>query len=357
MMGVGLAVLGACAEGGTVTGELPLQPDATSPDSGAGTGPCADSCSIDETCSDGVCVPVEVDSDSDGVSALTDCDDNDPSIHPGASEVCNEKDDDCNGKIDDGVDKDGDGSFACGGEGPFDCDDNDPAINPGVKAEVCNGKDDDCNGKTDEIPTSLTPTLSDSHWKLLGTASLASGWARLTSDATGQVGALFWNATYTFDSFDVEASFKVGQKTDPADGVAFVWLKGTSLAAGSGGNGFGAGGKVGYAVAIDTYTNNEDDFYAPFLAVVNTTSSHTIKAVALPTTVADGNEHTLRIVLKAGKITVSVDGTEKLKDFHISGYAPFAGYWGFTASTGAFSGTHSVRNVTMKFPDGQGCVP
>jgi hypothetical protein len=66
-------------------------------------------------------------------------------------------DNDCNGKVDDGDlnDKDKDGFTFCGridsSSGRLanvDCDDDDPAVFPGAK-EVCNGKDDDCDGKVD----------------------------------------------------------------------------------------------------------------------------------------------------------------------------------------------------------------
>jgi hypothetical protein len=42
------------------------------------------------------------DEDGDGFEACGDCDDRDPAIHPGAADLCNERDDDCNGRVDDG---------------------------------------------------------------------------------------------------------------------------------------------------------------------------------------------------------------------------------------------------------------
>ena len=40
------------------------------------------------------------------------------------------------------------------------------------------------------------------------------------------------------------------------------------------------------------------------------------------------------------------------------GYAPFSGHWGFTGEgTGAATEAHWVSDVTMSFPNGQGCVP
>jgi len=90
------------------------------------------------------------DKDGDGFSACTlppDCDDDDPTVHPGAPEICDGKDNNCNCLVDDGVavDADGDGFTTCGG----DCDDSDASVNPGA-AEVCDGRDNNCSGSIDE---------------------------------------------------------------------------------------------------------------------------------------------------------------------------------------------------------------
>ncbi len=92
----------------------------------------------------------EVDGDGDGYTVCGatpgegDCDDGDAGVHPGADELCNGEDDDCDGDVpaDEG-DADGDGQRMCGG----DCDDGDPAVGDGF-AEVCDGIDNDCDPAT-----------------------------------------------------------------------------------------------------------------------------------------------------------------------------------------------------------------
>jgi len=79
------------------------------------------------------------------VSNHDDCDDGNATIHPGAPEICDEKDNNCDGLVDEGFDADGDGYTICGG----DCDDNNAGIYPGAR-EVCDGKDNNCNGQIDE---------------------------------------------------------------------------------------------------------------------------------------------------------------------------------------------------------------
>ena len=135
-----------------------------------------------------------VDKDFDGVTTCDgDCDDNRANVYPGAPEICDNRDNDCNGTVDsltvtcgtggcartglcvggvsqcvpappqpdvcdgldndcdvliDETDADRDGSRIC-----QDCDDSQASVRPGAP-EICDGFDNDCDGMVDGVPTS-----------------------------------------------------------------------------------------------------------------------------------------------------------------------------------------------------------
>lgn len=106
------------------------------------------------------CEPIEGLVAQDG-----DCDDTNAAVHPGAAEVCDNIDNDCNGLVDDGLptvtyyeDNDGDGYglnestvTSCSQPAGYatqggDCDDDNASVHPGAE-EVCgDGIDQDCDG-------------------------------------------------------------------------------------------------------------------------------------------------------------------------------------------------------------------
>ena len=110
------------------------------------------------------------DNDEDGYYHNEDCNDEDAAINPGAVEICDNIDNDCNGFVDDDIDvftyyldSDGDGygdanasidtcaTSAIEGyvNNDLDCDDGVEALNPDA-VEICDGIDNDCNGFVDD---------------------------------------------------------------------------------------------------------------------------------------------------------------------------------------------------------------
>ncbi|MCA9557537.1 MAG: putative metal-binding motif-containing protein [Myxococcales bacterium] len=99
-------------------------------------------------------IPLDCNDDPDDAAAA--------SVNPEADEVCDQIDNDCDGNIDEGFDKDGDGYYLCGrpcellqlgpdetcNETP-DCDDEEGNVRPSAQ-EVCDFRDNDCDDRVDE---------------------------------------------------------------------------------------------------------------------------------------------------------------------------------------------------------------
>ena len=104
-----------------------------------------------------------------------DCDDSSNSVYPGAGELCDGVDNNCDARVDETADRvaqwvdgDGDGFGERGSEPVFDCeplpgrsvndrdcDDTDGSVYPGA-TEACDGADNDCNGRVDDNLTFTT---------------------------------------------------------------------------------------------------------------------------------------------------------------------------------------------------------
>jgi hypothetical protein len=113
----------------------------------------------------------------------SDCDDAAKAVHPGATELCNGVDDDCDAGVDDDAvdrstwyaDSDGDGygnaarsALSCTAPGGWvadatDCDDANDATWPGAD-EICDTDDNDCDGSVDEDAVDVATWWEDADY-------------------------------------------------------------------------------------------------------------------------------------------------------------------------------------------------
>jgi hypothetical protein len=189
----------------------------------------------------------EIDADADGYSAEDDCDDLNPAINPGAEEVCDGIDNNCDDQIDEGLtevyypDADGDGygsdadmveacepvegMLATGG----DCDDTDAEVNP-LGIELCDGLDNNCDGDTDGEDAAdkefwFVDADGDGHGVTLDfiyTCDMPEGYADNDTDCDDENETIFPSASEVCDGVDNDCDGSV----DPSTAVdATMWYR------------------------------------------------------------------------------------------------------------------------------------
>ncbi len=177
-----------------------------------------------------------IDEDGDGYSSDSDCDDGDPAIHPGADEVCDEADNDCDGEVDEDVafpwypDADGDGYGdgeravdSCEQPSGYvdvdgDCDDDDAASHPGAD-ERCDGADNDCDGEIDEDPLDLWYVDADGDGYgnsdyVINDCDPGSGWVSDATDCDDTDDAIHPEAAEVCNGLDDDCDDEIDEELD-----------------------------------------------------------------------------------------------------------------------------------------------
>ena len=147
------------------------------------------------------------------VSDSSDCNDASAAVHPGALEVCNGVDDDCNGSLPASeADADGDTVRVCAG----DCNDNAASVHPGA-LEACNGVDDNCDGN---VPASEADADDDGVRVCAGDCNDANAGVSPAAPESCDPGNVDENCNGLADDADSAATGKTSFFTD-VDGDGF----------------------------------------------------------------------------------------------------------------------------------------
>ncbi len=178
------------------------------------------------------------------VESSDDCDDLDAASYPGAAEICDDADNDCDSDVDEGVgttwyedsDSDGYGNgsvsvVTCAAPSGYvsnalDCDDFTSTTNPG-SYEICDSVDNDCDGVVDEDAINATVFYLDVDGDGYGSASSSitacassTGYADNAGDCNDNDSAVNPTATELCDSVDNDCDGSTDED-DAADGTTW----------------------------------------------------------------------------------------------------------------------------------------
>ncbi|MFC5465682.1 L-type lectin-domain containing protein [Lederbergia graminis] len=151
-----------------------------------------------------------------------------------------------------------------------------------------------------------------------------------------------WSEIEIKPPFKVHFTYRAGEGTG-ADGLTFLFLADRYSSSTAHGEGLGFDGINGYAIEFDSYYNSHDPSEKHVALIKNTTKEH---IVSYDTNKVDDNqEHNVEVHVDLFSVKVYLDGeliinhNEKLEEvgYHI----------GFTASTGASTNIHLVRQVAV----------
>lgn len=163
------------------------------------------------------------------VANSSDCNDTNSGVNPGAAEVCDTIDQDCDGNYLESYDTQGNGTLNCvddDGDGytesAGDCDDENATRHPNA-TEYCGSVDYDCDGSTNETSSSDVTTwyvdsdndgYGDSSSSSIKSCTQPSGYVSAGSDCSDSNNEIHPNATEACDATDNDCD---GSTDDGAD--------------------------------------------------------------------------------------------------------------------------------------------
>ncbi len=163
----------------------------------------------------------------------TDCNDDDDTVHPGAVEICDDIDQNCNDDILDAVGADDDGDTvldeACGGG---DCDDTtDRYHSPSPDSpppDVCTPDDYDCNGETDDMGPmdALRVDDRDAHATMPAVAWSGTEYGVVWADEDSEGNMEIFFRRVDAEGVPIETSVNVSDDAPGSEFPAITWCNG-----------------------------------------------------------------------------------------------------------------------------------
>ncbi|MCK6522328.1 hypothetical protein L6R49_12915 [Myxococcota bacterium] len=236
-----------------------------------------------------------------------------------------------------------------------DCDDGDAAVNPGA-TEDCDDLDNDCDGVVDQVvyfesgfdsglPAGIVLN-GNAAWIRAG----SDGMVRLTAVDYYLVGDALLTDLIPADDLEITFRFITGGG-DGADGLALGLLDPTTpdTAIGVYGEGLGLYGLTGYAVELDTFTNYPKDPDNNHIALMDTTTLTAFVSSSSIPNLDDGTERELGLIKSGDDFTVTLDGSTVFT-YTLTGFPYSEVRIALSASTGGLTNYHLFDDLKVMCP-------
>jgi hypothetical protein len=191
------------------------------------------------------------------------------------------------------------------------------------------------------------PAVGAGGWVFNGSAKMSGSSVILTTATSNQNGSAVFSTPLPGDG--VNASFTAQiSGGNGADGMTFALLDASASnpqSLGTGGGGLGFAGLRGIAVTLDTYQGPGDPS-SNFVGLATGANNGVLTYAATATNVPNlrTGTHRVGVSAAAGKVTVSIDGTQVIS---AAVNLPASVLAAFTGSTGGSNDQHTASNVSI----------